>query len=59
MHGHVIVKESVQVPTSFFFFLFFLTIYFLQLSDLFVQNLCNDIEEKKNKQTNDEKKNIL
>lgn len=32
MHGHVIVKESVQVPTLF------LTIYFLQLSDIFVRN---------------------
>lgn len=35
MHGHVIVKESVQVP------ILFLTIYFLQLSDIFVQNEMN------------------
>lgn len=32
MHGHVIVKESVQIP------ILFLTIYFLQFSDMFVQN---------------------
>lgn len=32
MHGHVIVKESVQVP------ILCSTIYFLQLPDRFVQN---------------------
>lgn len=34
MHGHVIVKESVQVP------ILFLTIYFLHLSDI-----CAELNE--------------
>lgn len=50
MHGHVIVKESVQVPILFLF-CFFKLFLSLQLSD-FVRNLCDDIDEsgKKNRQ---------